>query len=453
MPAGRGRLAHRAHLAARRGQAAAARHADARPGRHLPAGSRAARRPPQRPPRAPGRPTRRAHRPDAAATARRLDPQHPPRLLRGDPARPCRARHAGPPAHRRRPWHRPHARRHWLAPGHRRPDVSGPRRPAAPLPGARPARRGDPHRRSGRAPASARRRPTHPRRTPDETGRPPCQRDPLWAARRLRRHEPDHPDEPDHVRHARPLGARTPAGPPRHRRRDHRRPRPRAAEAPRRADPHRHPAAAQSDPRDVRQARRHRPRLPALSHPSSEPAPTTTRHSCGRRSSHDHRPAGSRRTVARLGQGTPAPRGVRRAAYPSVRRSLRPRRPALDPDRTQRRHLARRPVPRRQPGRPVRQRTTSAHRRHRTDASSVRRVDLTDVVTGIDRANLDLVLAALAHAGGSHQHARPFTAMLHTWPCTPAPSPRGMSSPGPRSPSQRSASRSLAPAPTIQGPL
>lgn len=39
------------------------------------------------------------------------------------------------------------------------------------------------------------------------------------------------------------------------------------------------------------------------------------------------------------------------------------------------------------------------------DTSGTRRIDLTDVVTGIDRDNLDLVLAALAHAGGSHEHA------------------------------------------------
>ena len=39
------------------------------------------------------------------------------------------------------------------------------------------------------------------------------------------------------------------------------------------------------------------------------------------------------------------------------------------------------------------------------DATGNRRIDLVDVVTGLDRANLDLVLAALAHAGGSHEHA------------------------------------------------
>lgn len=32
-------------------------------------------------------------------------------------------------------------------------------------------------------------------------------------------------------------------------------------------------------------------------------------------------------------------------------------------------------------------------------------VDVVDVVTGLDRANLHLVLAALAHAAGSHEHA------------------------------------------------
>jgi len=32
-------------------------------------------------------------------------------------------------------------------------------------------------------------------------------------------------------------------------------------------------------------------------------------------------------------------------------------------------------------------------------------VDVVDVVTGLDRTNLHLVLAALAHAAGSHEHA------------------------------------------------
>lgn len=32
-------------------------------------------------------------------------------------------------------------------------------------------------------------------------------------------------------------------------------------------------------------------------------------------------------------------------------------------------------------------------------------IDIVDVVTGQDRTHLDLVLAALAHAGGSHEHA------------------------------------------------
>ena len=40
------------------------------------------------------------------------------------------------------------------------------------------------------------------------------------------------------------------------------------------------------------------------------------------------------------------------------------------------------------------------------DTTGARRVDLVDVVAGIDRDNLDLILAALAHAGGSHQHSR-----------------------------------------------
>ena len=33
------------------------------------------------------------------------------------------------------------------------------------------------------------------------------------------------------------------------------------------------------------------------------------------------------------------------------------------------------------------------------------KVELADVVAGLDRANLDLVLAAIAHAGGSHEHS------------------------------------------------
>jgi hypothetical protein len=33
------------------------------------------------------------------------------------------------------------------------------------------------------------------------------------------------------------------------------------------------------------------------------------------------------------------------------------------------------------------------------------RVDLADVVTGLDRVNLELVLAAVSHAGGSHDHS------------------------------------------------
>ena len=32
-------------------------------------------------------------------------------------------------------------------------------------------------------------------------------------------------------------------------------------------------------------------------------------------------------------------------------------------------------------------------------------VEIADVVSGLDRHHLDLVLAALAHAGGSHEHA------------------------------------------------
>ena len=54
-------------------------------------------------------------------------------------------------------------------------------------------------------------------------------------------------------------------------------------------------------------------------------------------------------------------------------------------------------------------------------------VEIVDVVSGLDRQHLDLVLAALAHAGGSHEHAavvidpdgaahlsRPGS--LHPWP-------------------------------------
>jgi hypothetical protein len=56
-------------------------------------------------------------------------------------------------------------------------------------------------------------------------------------------------------------------------------------------------------------------------------------------------------------------------------------------------------------------------------------VVLGDVVPGLDRGNLDLVLAAIAHAGGSHQHSDISTnedgsmtlnpgylASLHPWP-------------------------------------
>ncbi|MDF2050268.1 hypothetical protein [Arthrobacter sp. Cr_A7] len=56
-------------------------------------------------------------------------------------------------------------------------------------------------------------------------------------------------------------------------------------------------------------------------------------------------------------------------------------------------------------------------------------VVLADVVPGLDRENLDLVLAAIAHAGGSHQHSdiretpdgsmslRPgYLESLHPWP-------------------------------------
>jgi hypothetical protein len=56
-------------------------------------------------------------------------------------------------------------------------------------------------------------------------------------------------------------------------------------------------------------------------------------------------------------------------------------------------------------------------------------VVLSDVVPGLDRENLDLVLAAIAHAGGSHQHSdirmnddgsmtpgRGYLDSLHPWP-------------------------------------
>ncbi|WP_420181235.1 hypothetical protein [Paenarthrobacter sp. TA1.8] len=55
-------------------------------------------------------------------------------------------------------------------------------------------------------------------------------------------------------------------------------------------------------------------------------------------------------------------------------------------------------------------------------------VVLGDVVTGLDRGNLDLLLAAIAHAGGSHEHSgmtldedgtpKSFTHLktLHPWP-------------------------------------
>lgn len=58
------------------------------------------------------------------------------------------------------------------------------------------------------------------------------------------------------------------------------------------------------------------------------------------------------------------------------------------------------------------------------------RVDLGDVASGVDRDALDLVLAATAHAGGSHEHSRPVFGLdgtyggsrrlssLHPWPNT-----------------------------------
>jgi hypothetical protein len=38
------------------------------------------------------------------------------------------------------------------------------------------------------------------------------------------------------------------------------------------------------------------------------------------------------------------------------------------------------------------------------DDATPRTIDLADIVAGVDRDNLDLILAALAHAGGSHEH-------------------------------------------------
>lgn len=60
-------------------------------------------------------------------------------------------------------------------------------------------------------------------------------------------------------------------------------------------------------------------------------------------------------------------------------------------------------------------------------------LDRADIVAGIDRDNLDLVLSALAHAGGSHQHSRltptndasgyrvERSRSLHPWPVAPPP--------------------------------
>ena len=58
----------------------------------------------------------------------------------------------------------------------------------------------------------------------------------------------------------------------------------------------------------------------------------------------------------------------------------------------------------------------------------VTRIGLGHVVTGLDRDALDLVVAAIAHAGGSHEHSRPVFGIdgtyagtrdlpsLHEWP-------------------------------------
>lgn len=61
---------------------------------------------------------------------------------------------------------------------------------------------------------------------------------------------------------------------------------------------------------------------------------------------------------------------------------------------------------------------------------SLAKVGLGDGVTGLDRGALDLVLAAIAHAGGSHEHSRPVFGVdgtyagtrelptLHDWPAS-----------------------------------
>ena len=64
-------------------------------------------------------------------------------------------------------------------------------------------------------------------------------------------------------------------------------------------------------------------------------------------------------------------------------------------------------------------------------------VDLVDVAPGLDRINLTLVLAAVSHAGGSHQHTEWRTGIqpgpIVPWPdppnphLTPGPLPVGVS--------------------------
>lgn len=67
-----------------------------------------------------------------------------------------------------------------------------------------------------------------------------------------------------------------------------------------------------------------------------------------------------------------------------------------------------------------------------TSLSDAYSVDLGKVVPGLDRGNLDLLLAAIAHAGGSHEHSDVRTTddgsmslkpgyldSLHPWPRTP----------------------------------
>ena len=69
--------------------------------------------------------------------------------------------------------------------------------------------------------------------------------------------------------------------------------------------------------------------------------------------------------------------------------------------------LDRLPGHHRTPPRPLRRRRTAAadRRLHRLDQATP--VRLGDVLSGLDRPTLRLVLAAVAHAGASHQHSSP----------------------------------------------